>query len=167
MTDFTGFFIGIGMKKIIYVSFIFSLFFSFALQANTFSPVGRWKTVNEKTNKVESIVSIWKDGNGKLRGKIEKIFPEPGEDPNPVCDKCKPEDSRYNKPIIGLEILNGFKPAAPGNSIEWIDGKILDPNDGNIYNCNLTVKNGGKKLEVRGYIGFSWIGRSQIWIRDE
>ena len=155
------------MKIKLKISLILISLFSMTLQAEEVTPIGRWQTINEETNKVESVVSIWQDSNGKLRGKIEKIFPKPGEDPNPVCDKCKPNDHRFNKPVIGMEIMNGFKPAVPGNKKDWTEGKILDPNNGEIYSCNLTVLKGGEMLEVRGYIGFSWIGRSQTWVREK
>jgi uncharacterized protein (DUF2147 family) len=50
---------------------------------------------------------------------------------------------------------------------KWVKGKILDPDDGNIYSCEMTLHDGGKILEVRGYIGFSFLGRSQTWVRME
>jgi len=127
------------------------------------SPVGKWKTVDDETGRVKSIVIIWKDTAGKLHGKVEKTFPLPGEDVDPVCDKC--EGSRKDKKVIGMEILWGMTPAEPGNMLEWENGKILDPKNGKIYSCLMTVTNGGNSLEVRGFIGFSLIGRSQTWQR--
>ena len=153
------------MKKALNVITLFAFLFAGATFASPNSPIGKWKTIDDETHKVKSIVSIWQDGNGKLRGKIEEIFPDPGEDPDPVCDKCEPEDPRYNKRIIGMEIMNGFTRTSPNNPSEWEEGEILDPDNGKVYSCNLTVDASGKSLEVRGYIGFSWIGRSQTWVR--
>ena len=48
---------------------------------------------------------------------------------------------------------------------EWNGGYILDPKNGKTYKCEMKLEDGGKKLTVRGYIGFSLLGRSQTWIR--
>jgi hypothetical protein len=71
------------------------------------TPVGFWKTIDDKTNKPKSIVKIWKEQDGTLKGKIMKLFREPHEEQNPLCDKCKGE--RKDKPILVMEFLCGFK----------------------------------------------------------
>ncbi|MBB5019671.1 uncharacterized protein (DUF2147 family) [Chitinivorax tropicus] len=124
------------------------------------SPVGKWKTIDDKTGKPKGVVEITEQ-NGVLTGRIVGNFPKPGEPENPVCDKC--EGDRKGKPIIGLVFLEGLKK----NGNEYTDGKILDPENGNIYSSKLKVIEGGKKLEVRGFIGISLIGRSQTWVREE
>jgi uncharacterized protein (DUF2147 family) len=124
------------------------------------SPVGRWQTIDDATKKPKSIVTIWEDG-GKLYGKIEQLLDPKPEDPNPVCKKC--EGDKKDQPILGMQILWGMKK----DGKTWSGGRILDPNNGKVYRCNLTPVDGGKKLEVRGYIGISLIGRTQTWLRQE
>ena len=128
--------------------------------ADDTSPVGLWKTIDDKTGKTRSIVRII-DTNGVLSGKIEKIFPAPGEDPNPKCDKCK--DERKDQPIIGLTFMAGLKKEGD----EFTGGEILDPDNGQVYRSKINLIEGGKKLKVRGYIGAPIFGRSQIWLRSE
>ena len=135
------------------------LFASSAL-AQAPSPVGSWTTIDDSTKKPKSIVTIYEEG-GKLYGKIEKIFREPTEDQNPLCDKC--EGALKNKPILGLVILKDLKK----DGDEWSSGTIMDPANGKTYKCTIAVEDGGKKLKVRGYIGFALIGRTQYWVRAE
>ncbi|UCH98725.1 MAG: DUF2147 domain-containing protein [Candidatus Aminicenantes bacterium] len=126
------------------------------------TPEGLWKTIDDKTGEVKSIVKIWAAQDGTLKGRIEKIFPKPDEDPNPKCDKCKGD--KKDQPILAMEFLWGFK----GAGIKWKNGKILDPENGKIYNCQLEVIENGQKLKVFGYIRIIFkIGRSQTWLRQE
>jgi uncharacterized protein (DUF2147 family) len=131
-----------------------------ALGANSTSPVGRWQTVDDVTGKPRAIVRIAENG-GVLSGTVEKAFLRPGEKPNPVCDKCTGE--RYNQPTIGMVILWGMT----RDGAEYSGGRILDPDNGKIYRCTLNVSDDGQKLNVRGYIGFSLFGRTQVWHRQE
>ncbi len=150
---------------------IFILILTFLLSPSMFSttdqpiafdtPVGYWKTIDDKTGETKSIVEIYLTSDGTLKGKIVKIFPKPNVPPNPKCLKCKGEF--YNKPILGMEFMWGFK----GKGTEWKDGKILDPHNGSIYNCQLEMDKDGKKLNVFGYIRVLFkVGRSQTWIRQ-
>jgi len=149
-------------KAILALVVFFSATFLYAAQN---SPVGEWKTVDDKTKKVESIVKIWKDSDGKLRGKIKSLVIKPGEEKNPLCDKCK--GKLANKPIIGMTFLWGFKEKKKGNGNYWISGKILDPDDGKVYSCKMTMSKNKKSLVVRGYVGISLFGRSQTWLRNK
>ena len=119
--------------------------------------VGYWKTIDDETHKPKSVVYIYKANDGKYYGKIVKLFRDPGEDPNPKCDKC-PGD-RKNKPIIGMVILTKLEKV---DKNMWDHGRILDPGNGKIYDCKMWIENGN--LQVRGYIGWSLIGRSQTWL---
>ena len=126
------------------------------------TPVGYWKTIDEDTKEVKSVVKIWKTKDNMIKGEIIKIFPEPGEDPNPVCDEC--EGEKKNKPILGMEFMWGFE----GVGEKWENGKILYPENGKVYNCNLEVIDDGNKMKVFGYIKLLVkIGRTQIWHRTE
>lgn len=124
------------------------------------SPQGRWRTIDDETGKPKSIVRLWVE-DGKLYGKVDSIFPEPGKTPDPLCDKC-PGDFR-GKRVKDVRFLYGLK--VEGD--EWTGGEILDPNKGKIYRCKLRVDEDNKALTVRGYIGVSLIGRSQRWERVE
>jgi uncharacterized protein (DUF2147 family) len=133
---------------------------STSLMAANVSPVGTWRSIDDNTKKERSIIRI-ADQNGELQGVVEKLFDQPGDDPAHLCKECKGE--RKDKPIIGMTILWGLK--QDGNS--WTGGEILDPHNGKIYRCKLTPSADGKTLDVRGFIGVSFIGRSQTWLRQE
>jgi uncharacterized protein (DUF2147 family) len=127
------------------------------------SPIGKWKTVDDETGKVRSIVEIYEQ-EGKLFGKILELRNRAAdEDPDPVCDDCDKDDPRYNQRVVGMVILTDLKKT---NDKLWENGKILDPKNGSVYSCYLELKN-PDKLKLRGYIGFSLIGRTQFWYRVE
>jgi uncharacterized protein (DUF2147 family) len=129
-------------------------------QASDASPVGLWKAIDDNSGKPTALIRITEE-RGELRGKIEQLFRAPGEDPNPKCTLCS--DARKDQPIIGMTIVSGLKK----DGDEYKDGEILDPNNGKIYKSKLSVHDGGKKVEVRGYVGVPMFGRSQVWLRQE
>ncbi len=120
------------------------------------APTGRWQTIDDATGKPKAIVEITQTGE-ELSGRIVKLL-NPSR-PNPTCDKCDGE--RKGKPIEGMVILSGLKE----NKGVWTDGKILDPEKGKVYGAKLTPAADGKSLDVRGYLGFSALGRTQKWIK--
>ena len=124
------------------------------------SPVGLWKTIDDSSGQVKGLVRI-REANGRFDGKIEKIFPKPDEDPAPKCDKC--DGTRKNQPVLGMTILWGLVKQTD----DYQGGEILDPENGKVYRAKMKLIDGGKKLEVRGFIGVSLFGRSQIWLREE
>jgi uncharacterized protein (DUF2147 family) len=126
------------------------------------TPVGTWKSIDDATKKEKSLVRI-SESSGALTGKIEKLL-DPATPADAVCDKCS--DERKDKPIVGLTIITGVKKNANADDL-WDGGHILDPNDGKLYKVRLSPVEGGKKLEVRGYIGMPLLGRTQTWIRVE
>ena len=130
----------------------------FTAQADMMSPVGTWKTIDDETGKAKSVVKIWIE-EGQLNGKIIELI-EPEEE-NPVCDKC--EDEHKDQPIVGLQFIWGLTE----DDGVWDDGKILDPASGTVYSSKIEVIEEGKKLDVRGYVGFAFAGRSQVWHRAE
>ena len=121
------------------------------------SPVGLWKSSDEKSGAPKSEVRI-SDHGGVLSGKVERVLRD-GADPAAVCEKCT--DDRKDQKIVGLEIIRGAK-KAEGKDV-WEEGKILDPENGKTYTLRLTPIEGGAKLEVRGSIGP--FGRTQTWVR--
>lgn len=140
------------MKKLVTLLLMFTLG-TFMSQAQ--SAVGKWKTIDDETGEAKSIVEIY-EKNGKIYGKVIDIL-NPAKK-NAVCKECKGADK--NKPILGLVILKDL--TKEGN--EWTGGQILDPNKGKLYKCTVTLE-GKDKLNVRGYVGISLIGRTQTWQR--
>ena len=122
------------------------------------SPVGLWKTIDDDGKTAKSLVRISEQG-GTLVGSIDKLL-DPKDPGDAKCDKCK--DDRKDQPVVGLQIIRGVK--AEGDGI-WGGGEILDPNNGKTYRTRLKPVDGGKKLEMRGYIGPFY--RTQTWIRIE
>jgi uncharacterized protein (DUF2147 family) len=122
------------------------------------SITGKWTTIDDNSGKEKSIVEIYSKGE-KIYGKVAKIIVEPGEDPDPVCDKCPHDDTRYDKKIIGMEIIKDLTQSGEA----YANGTILDPEEGKIYRCKLWVE--GNELKVRGYWGPFF--RTQTWKRVE
>ncbi|HEY0840242.1 MAG TPA: DUF2147 domain-containing protein [Vulgatibacter sp.] len=137
-----------------------ALVFASAASASEPSVVGRWQTVDDETGKPKAIVVIQEE-NGKLSGRIERLFRAPDEEQDPRCDKCS--GPLEGKPIIGMVILRDLE----RDGDEWTGGTILDPANGKTYSCKIALEDGGKKLKVRGYLGISLLGRTQRWIRAE
>lgn len=129
-------------------------------RADDTSPVGLWKNIDDVSGKSRALIRIT-ETNGTLQGTVEQVFPAPSEDQNPKCVKC--EGALKNAPIVGLQILSGLKK----DGDDYADGQILDPESGELYRSKLHLLDGGRKLNVRGYIGISLLGRSQTWIRQQ
>jgi len=121
------------------------------------TPVGLWRNVDDKTGEVKAEIRI-DETNGALLGRIEKAL---GKDAKPgaTCDECS--DDRKGKPMVGLDIIRGGKKAEGKEVCEG--GDTLDPENGKEYRASYTPVDGGKKLEVRGYLGPFW--RTQTWMR--
>jgi uncharacterized protein (DUF2147 family) len=122
------------------------------------SPIGLWKTIDDKTGSPRAIVRIYEQ-DGKLFGRIERSF-TPGAE-NRVCEECT--DERKNRPIIGLIIIRNIR----SKDGEYAGGDILDPDTGTVYRCKFHLDQNGSHLIVRGYIGISLLGRSQTWQRQD
>jgi len=129
-----------------------------ALAASPMSPVGRWKTFDDKTGALHGLVEITEE-QGALKGRILKSY-DPLK-PNPTCDLC--EGERKGQPTIGMVFLWGLT----GKGEEFTGGFILDPDNGKVYKAKLKLNEGGRKLLVRGFIGISLIGRTQTWVRED
>ena len=153
------------MRKLLFTAasgLLLSLPFAMgALAQDMNTPIGTWKTIDDNTHKPRSLVEI-KEVNGKLTGQVIQLIREPTEDQDPICDKCTGE-ATHNKKVKGMVIIWGME--KDGDT--WDGGRILDPKTGKVYKAKMTPANGGKDLEVRGYIGFSLLGRSQTWHREK
>ena len=123
------------------------------------TPIGLWKTIDDETKAEKSHVRVT-DAAGVVSGKIEKLLDPTKQESK--CDKCS--DERKDKPVLGMTILRNVKASADDKEV-WDSGEILDPNNGKTYRVRLKPIEGGKKMEVRGYIGPFY--RNQQWIRVE
>jgi uncharacterized protein (DUF2147 family) len=128
--------------------------------ADDASPVGLWKNIDDVSGKPKALIRI-SDNKGELEGKIEKLFRPVGEDQNPKCDKC--EGVNKDQPVLGMVFMSGLKKSGA----DYAGGQILDPDNGKVYQAKATLVEGGKKLNVRGFIGIPMLGRSQVWLRQE
>jgi uncharacterized protein (DUF2147 family) len=120
------------------------------------TPVGLWKTIDDKTHKPRGTVRIYEE-NGRYFGRIESSFNAAEE--KKICEKCS--DDRKDQPILGLVILRGMMK----HGTEYSGGEILDPETGTVYKCLFTLSEDGEKLRVRGYFFAPLIGRTQVWMR--
>jgi len=123
------------------------------------TPVGLWKTIDDDGKTAKSLVRIT-DAGGVLSGKIEKIFDPAKQDSK--CDKCS--DDRKDQPVLGMVILRNMKQDPDDQSV-WAGGEILDPNNGKTYRARIKPIDGGKELQMRGYLGPFY--RTQVWQRVE
>ena len=124
------------------------------------TPAGLWKTIDDETKAEKSLVRVT-DNGGVISAKIEKLLDPTKQDAK--CDKCT--DDRKDKPVIGMTIVKNVK-QNDGDKGLWDGGEILDPNNGKTYKVRMKPVDGGKTLEVRGYIGAP-LGRTQTWVRVE
>jgi uncharacterized protein (DUF2147 family) len=135
---------------------LFCLFTCFLNHASAQSILGKWKTFDDKTGEAKALVELYTK-EGKVFGRIVEILKE--EDKNGTCEQCANSDPRKDKKVLGMTIIRNLKE----KSGEWIDGDILDPENGKVYGCKIWLDK--DNLMVRGYIGFSLMGRTQVWKR--
>ena len=116
---------------------------------------GVWLTHGDKPAKIQ----ISRSGD-RFEGKIVWLQ-TPTENGKPKVDKNNPDESKRARPVLGLELLRGFR----FDKDEWNDGQIYDPESGKTYSCTMTLKD-SNTLKVRGYIGISLLGRTEVWTRS-
>lgn len=118
---------------------------------------GTWVSIDDETGVEKSEITLY-ESEGKLYGKVKRLLLP--EDQGKLCVNCK--GAEKNKPIEGLVIVKGL--SKDGET--WTDGKIMDPANGKNYDCTISLEN-SNTLKVRGYLGFSFLGRTQTWKRKE
>ena len=147
------------MKGIVGLTIAFASVTGFAASIEGF-----WKSIDDRTGEQQSIVEIRKGADGTFRGKILYRYPVPGGVALTHCTKCPPPYT--NQPIVGLEFFSGFK-ADPDKRNAYVDGKVLEAKSGKIYKGKANLSADGKRLRLRGYVGVSALGRTQVWIRTD
>jgi uncharacterized protein (DUF2147 family) len=131
---------------------------SFAAPRQEPTAAGLWEKVDE-SGRPEAWFQISECG-GAYEGRIVKIFPKPGEDPSQWrCTKC--EGEQRNAPVVGIKFIKGMQ----RKGLTYENGTILDPRDGSVYSARMELSPDGKHLTVRGYLGISLFGQSQVWRR--
>lgn len=147
------------MKKLSFIFFMALLIASSSSFTTDVNPanaiVGKWLTSGDDNAKIEIFES-----NAKYYGKIVWLK-RPIREGAPAVDKKNPDANKRKNPLIGLQIISGFEYNAEDRI--WENGKIYDPKSGKTYSCN--IRKEGNELKVRGYIGFSLIGRTETWTK--
>lgn len=118
---------------------------------------GVWRTYGDSGAQAESHVRI-EETDGVLTGTVIQVFAPPAQSPNPRCEACAGE--LKDKPVVGMKILSARR-----SGETRAEGEILDPDEGRVYRATFTLQDGGARLEVRGYVGVPFFGRSQLWQR--
>jgi uncharacterized protein (DUF2147 family) len=122
------------------------------------SPVGLWRTVSDVDGKAKAYVRL-REENGVISGVIETILNPAKKDE--VCEQC--DGPRHNQRVQGMTFVTGMR----RDGDHWKGGDILDPDNGHVYSCKMSLSEDGRQLKVRGFLGFSLLGRTQTWYREE
>jgi len=134
------------------------LFLAQAPLAKAQTVSGVWQQIDPSTGKVGALVTF-SESKGVFSGYISKLYPDPGEDPNPLCHKCP--GAQRGKPILGLTFIEGMR----RSGLAYESGTILDPEAGTVYSASMELSRDGNTLTVRGYVGLPIFGQSQTWKR--
>jgi uncharacterized protein (DUF2147 family) len=134
---------------------MYTLLLSLFLLLQTPSVEGTWVNIDDETGQAKSEIELYVE-QGKLYGRVLRLLLP--EDQGKKCVNCKGSDK--NKPIEGLLIVRGLSQ----DDAAWTDGKIMDPANGKSYDCTIRLED-PNTLNVRGFLGFSFLGRTQVWKR--
>ncbi|VVD60997.1 hypothetical protein PPN31114_00097 [Pandoraea pneumonica] len=130
-----------------------------AAHADGTTPAGVWQIIDDKSGEPKALITIT-EKDGEFVGALTRSLGR-HDALDRVCSACT--DWRKGHKLQGLQIIRGLHKEGD----EYTGGKILDPDSGTEYGCKVRVVDGGKKLEVRGYLGVTLLGRTQTWVREE
>jgi uncharacterized protein (DUF2147 family) len=126
------------------------------------TPLGLWKTFHDESHVARSLVRVT-EANGVFSARVEKLL-DPALKPDEVCSRCSGE--LLDKPVVGMTIVKGVRQNRSDPTV-WDGGEIIDPHNGKVFSVRLTPVDGGRRLEVRGYLGAPMLGRTLTWVRIE
>lgn len=128
---------------------------------------GKWLT--ESTNAHVELYRCADPARGAICGKVVWLRNPTNPDQTPaasvedVRDVKNPDPALRQRPILGLEFLNGFKPSAEEANV-FVDGKIYSAEDGDTYSARIRLET-PDRLVLRGFVGLPMLGKSQTWTR--
>jgi uncharacterized protein (DUF2147 family) len=120
---------------------------------------GLWQKLDDDTKKPLIWFLFVDKGGGVFEGYAAKLFPQPGESPNPTCTRCT--DDRKGAPMLGLPMIRGMK----RTGLKYEDGTVLDPRDGKVYSAVMTLDPAKGTLTLRGYVGIQLFGANDVWYK--
>lgn len=132
------------------------------------------KSIAQKAE-ADAVLGVWKNGEGtalvqitkkedaKYYGKIVWLKIPNNDQGKPKVDINNPDEKLRSRPLKGMENMRSFSYKGDGL---WEDGQIYDPKNGNDYSCKMTLTD-PNTLEVRGFIGISLLGRTDVWKRQQ
>lgn len=129
-----------------------------AVDAQEPSAAGLWQQIDPETGKSEGWFYISERG-GAYEGAIVRMYMKPSDPPNPTCTKC--QGDQQGQPWLGLTIIKGMM----RKGLDYEHGTILNPIDGNEWSAEMHLSPDGQDLTVRGFLGFSFLGKNQYWKR--
>lgn len=152
------------MKKKIIFAMASLILSSGAAFADKSDITGLWHHMDDRLGTSKALVEIRKEANGTYTGTVVKVISRPGYTPKEFCVNCPAPYT--DKPMLGLSVVTQLK-QDKDNANQYVGGKVLDPLSGKIYSIKAKLNPSGNRLQMRGYIGVSALGRTQTWIRAQ